>query len=526
MHPVETIVLLLILVIGLALLAQRLRLAFPILLTVGGLGISFLPGLPRVVLDSSVVLLVFLPPVLYSAAWYTNWSNFRRYSEPIVVLALGLVLTTSLGISLLAHAMIPGFTLAMGLLLGAIVLPPDAVAATAIMKTQTVPRKIVTILEGESLVNDATALVLLQLALATVTTGTFSLGESLLDFVVLSGGGVGVGLAVGFVSFCIHKHAKLEPALETVLTFVTAYSAYLLAEHLHLSGVLSVVAAGLFIGHKQSRVHSPIVRMQAVAVWDFVIMLLNGLIFILIGLQLPSVVNAIQGQSVGQLVTYGFGISLAVVAIRFAFVFMADTLSNEVRKRLRLPPIFPSRRHTTLLAYISMRGIVSLAAVLSIPERLPDGTPFPGRNLILFITFCVILFTLVGQGLLLPVVIRMLAFGQQTTDYLSRQEVKKQLSQRALAQVRQLVGQEKLTGATVQAVIDRHQERIRELDSADTATRMNQHQLNQKLMLTSIQAQRDELITLRDQQQIDVELFHELENELDREEIQWHHEEV
>ncbi|QKZ13848.1 Na+/H+ antiporter [Spirosoma sp. KUDC1026] len=522
MHPLETVILLLVFVLGLAMLARRIHLVFPILLTVGGLVIGLVPGLPQVVLDPSVVLLVFLPPVLYSAAWYTNWSDFRRYAEPVIVLALGLVLVTSLGVAWLAHAIIPGFTIAMGLLLGAIVSPSDAVAATAIMKTQSVPRKIVTILEGESLVNDASALVLLQLALAAVSTGAFSLGHALLEFVLLSGGGIGVGLVVGFVSYCIHRHAKLEPGLETILTFVTAYLAYLVAEHLHLSGVLSVVTAGLFIGHKQSRIHSPIVRMQAVAVWDFVIVLLNGLIFILIGLQLPHVVSAIKGESTNHLLAYGIGISLTVVIIRFGFIFMADTLSNQVRKLVHLPPIFPSRRYTTLLAYISMRGIVSLAAVLSIPEHLPNGSPFPGRNLILFITFCVILFTLVVQGVLLPVVIRALAFGQQPTDYLSRHEVRKQLSQRALRQVQQLVCQEKLTGAAVQVIVAQHQMRAKELAHMETAALLDQHQLNQKLMLTGIQAQRDELINLRDRQQIDVELFHELENELDREEIQWH----
>jgi monovalent cation/hydrogen antiporter len=233
-------------------------------------------------------------------------------------------------------------------------------------------------------------------------------------------------------------------------------------------------------------------------------------------------VSAIRGQSADHLLAYGIGISLTVVIIRFAFIFMADTLSNQVRKLMHLPPIFPSRRYTTLLAYISMRGIVSLAAVLSIPEHLPNGSPFPGRNLILFITFCVILFTLVVQGVLLPVFIRALAFGQHPTDYLSRHEVRKQLSQRALRQVQQLVCQEKLTGVAVQAIVAQHQMRVNELAHMETAALLDQHQLNQKLMLTGIQAQRDELINLRDRQQIDVELFHELENELDREEIQWH----
>ena len=521
MHPLETVVLLLIFVIGLALLARRLHIVFPILLTVGGLAIGFIPGLPNVVLDSSVVLLVFLPPVLYSAAWYTNWSDFRRNVEPIVVLALGLVLATSVGIALVAHALIPGFTLAMGLLLGAIISPSDAVAATAVMKTLSVPRRIVTILEGESLVNDATALVIFQLALATMGTGAFSLTDSLTHFLLLAGGGVGVGLVVGYLSFCLHKHGRLEPALETTLTFVTAYSAYLAAEKLHLSGVLSVVTAGLLLGHKQSRVHSPVVRMQAVAVWDFVIVLLNGLIFILIGLQLPHVVASIKGQSLGELVGFGLLISLTAVAIRFLYIFLADTVSNGVRWGMHLSPVFPSRQHTTLLAYISMRGIVSLAAALSIPERLSNGLPCPGRNLILFITFCVILFTLVVQGTLLPAVIRALAFGQQPADYLSRHEIRQRLSRRALKSLRQVVDKEGLEGQTVQDIIVQHQVRVDELEQGASVNSSGQHQLNQKLMLSAVQAQRDELIALRDAQQIDVELFHELENELDRQEVQW-----
>ncbi|MVM41810.1 Na+/H+ antiporter [Spirosoma sp. HMF3257] len=520
MHPLETVLLLLIFVIGLALIAQRLNLVFPILLTVGGLVIGFIPGLPNVGLDSSVVLLVFLPPILYSAAWYTNWSDFRRNLEPVVVLALGLVLATSIGIAYVATWLIPGFTLATGLLLGAIVSPSDAVAATAIMKTLAVPRKIVAILEGESLVNDATALVLFQLALATMSSGHFSLTDSLLEFVQLALGGVCSGLVIGYLSFWLHKYGRLEPALETVLTFVTAYSAYIAAEHLHLSGVLSVVTAGLLLGHKQSRVHSPTTRMQAVAVWDFVVVLLNGLIFILIGLQLPHVVDSSKGQSLGQLAWFGLLISLTAVAIRFVGIFGADTVSTLIRKKVHLPPVFPSYKHTTLLAYISMRGIVSLAAALSIPERLPNGLPCPGRNLILFITFCVILFTLVGQGSLLPIVIRALHFGQQSTDYLSRREIRKRLSQKALAVIHRVVNKEGLAGDTVQEIIDRHQERVDELDRVDSEKTLSQHQLSQKLTLSSIQAQRSELLNLRDAQLIDVELFHELENELDREEIQ------
>ncbi|CAN5676067.1 Na+/H+ antiporter [soil metagenome] len=523
MHPLETVILLLIFVIGLALLARRLRLVFPILLTVGGLCIGFipdLPDLPDVSLDPSIVLLVFLPPILYSAAWYTNWSDFRRNLEPIVVLALCLVLATSVGIALVAQALIPGFTLAMGLLLGAIVSPSDAVAATAVMKTLTVPRRIMTILEGESLVNDATALVLFQLALATIGTGAFSLSDSLLHFLVLAGGGVVVGLAVGYVSYWLHKHGRLEPALETVLTFVTAYSAYLAAEKLHLSGVLSVVTAGLLIGHKQSRVHSPVVRMQAVAVWDFVIVLLNGLIFILIGLQLPHVVTAIEGQSLGQLVRYGLLISLTAVLIRFMFIFLADTVSNQFRRLIHLSPVFPSRKHTTLLAYVSMRGIVSLAAALSIPERLPNGLPCPGRNLILFITFCVILFTLVGQGIALPAVIRVLQFGQQPTGYLSQHEIRQRLSKRALAGLHQLVSREGLTGTVVDEIMARYQAQVNVLEQAESATTLSRYRLGHKLMQAAIQSQREELLSLRDTQQIDVEVFHELENELDRDELQ------
>jgi Na+/H+ antiporter len=520
MHPLETVLLLLIFVIVLAVIARRLNLAFPILLTVGGLFISFFPGLPNVDLDSSVVLVVFLPPLLYSAAWYTNWSDFRRNLEPVVVLALGLVLATSVGIAYIANLFIPGFTLATGLLLGAVVSPSDAVAATAVMKTLAVPQKIAIILEGESLVNDATALVIFQLALVTVGTGSFSLTDSLLDFVRLAGGGIAIGVATGYLSSWLHKSAHLEPALETVLTFVTAYSAYLAAEHLALSGVLSVVSAGLVVGHKQSRVHSPTTRMQAIAVWDFVVVLLNGLIFILIGLQLPDMVADIKGQSLGQLMWFGLLISITAVAIRFLYIFLANGLSNQVRKMIHRPSLFPSRKHTTLLAYISMRGIVSLAAALSIPERLSNGTPFPERNLIVFITFCVILFTLVGQGVFLPTFIRMLQFGQQATDYLSKKEVRQRLSKQALTAVQGLVDEEGLTGETVQKIIARHQARVDELEQGDQLSVVSQHQLRHKLMLSAIQAQRTALLGLRDTQEIDVDLFHELENELDREEVQ------
>lgn len=483
MHPIEIVILLLALVIVLYIIARKLRVIFPVFLTLSGLLISLVPGVPEIQTDPSLVLLVFLPPILYAAAWYTNVREFFKNLEPIVLLALGLVLATSIGIAYLAWWLIPGFTLFTGFLLGAIVSPPDAVAATAVLKQVKVPKKIVSILEGESLVNDATALVSFQIALLAISTGSFSWSASVGKFLTLSAGGIAVGGAVGYGAYLLHRHFKMERSIETILTFVTAYAAYILAEKLHFSGVLGVVTAGLWMGSQQSLVHSARMRIQAVAVWDFVIVLLNGLIFILIGMQLPGIIRHIPETDLPTLLGYGLLVSLGVILIRVVYIYFLDSLSNRIRKALGLPPVFPSKKHTTVLAYTAMRGIVSLAAAFSIPLYLQGNQAFPNRDMILFLSFSVVLFTLVFQGLSLPKLVQRLNFSGEAGDHTPLKTLRKQLAN--------LVK-----------------------DLGPTAS-----------VAQTIRLQRRFLVDLKNQDRIDIEHFHLLENELDLEEARTEREE-
>ncbi|MCU0434934.1 MAG: Na+/H+ antiporter [Bacteroidia bacterium] len=517
MHTIETVILLLAFVTVLALFARKLRIVFPVLLTLAGLGIGCIPGLPEITIDPSVVLLVFLPPILYSAAWYTNWKEFWSNIEPVTVLALGLVLTTCLGIAFTAWWLLPGFTLATGFLLGAIVSPPDAVAATAVLKRVRVSKKIVTVLEGESLVNDASALVAFQVALVAITTGSFSAGESVGKFFLLAGGGILVGLAVGALSYWLHKTFEMEPAIETVLTFVTAYASYIVAERLHVSGVLGAVSAGLFMGSRQSAVHKASMRIQAVAVWDFVNVVLNGIIFILIGLQLPVAVRQITTSSLPELAGYGLLISIAAIVIRFAFIFFVDTLSNAIRRKLGKPTVFPTKKHTTVLAFTAMRGIVSLAAVFSIPVLLQNGQPFPVRHEIIFITFMVVLFTLVVQGISLPWLVKALKFSSDHSHHLPVSEIRTRLLRHAHQSVKEMIEKENINHHLADKILDwQHQQ----LKLQQNAGEMNstERELVDKLSLQSARARREMLHRLKKEDKIDIEDYHRIEHELDLEE--------
>jgi CPA1 family monovalent cation:H+ antiporter len=518
MQAIEVVILLLIIVVALSVFARRLNIVFPVLLTLAGLFIGFIPGIPEIVLDPSVVLLVFLPPVLYSAAWYTNWQDFKRNLEPITVLALGLVIATSITIAYTAQAFLPGFTLAMGFLLGSIISPPDAVAATSVLKRVSIPKKIVTVLEGESLVNDASALIVFQFALAAVSTGTFSITQASGKFLFVVTGGILIGFLIGYLAYLIHRRFTIEPALETMFTFVTAYGAYLAAEQLHLNGVLSVVTAGLFMGSKQSRLHSPAMRIQAIAVWDFVIVFINGLIFILIGLQLPHLIKDIQNQDIPHLIWYGFIISIAATVIRFVYVFIADTISDRARDRLKIPRVFPSIKHTTVLAFTSMRGVVSLAAAFSIPVAIEDGTAFPQRDLILFVAFCVVVFTLVLQGLTLPALIRILKFEKDPNERKRRYQVRHQLSETAFKKIEHIMNEENIQHEIARKIKDWHYQKLVHHININDEDTIEEKQVSQKLQLASIAARREKLFELKDAGEIETELFHELENDLDLEE--------
>jgi Na+/H+ antiporter len=432
---IETIFVLLAAVATLATLANRIGVPYPILLVLGGLVLGFVPGLPRVELEPEVVFLLFLPPLLYVSAIFTSWRDFRTNLRKISQLAVALVLMTVCTVAAVAHWAV-GLPWGAAFVLGAIVSPTDAIAATSIAQRLGIPRRIVTVLEGESLINDATGIVAYRVAVAAVAAGGFSLWQAGLQFVIGAVGGVMVGLAVGWLVVWARRHVSEEPNVQNTISLLTPFAAYLLAEEpshylwgrlglpgeFAFSGVLAVVAAGLYLARRVPYVVTPQARLQAYAFWELVIFLLNGLIFALIGLQLRSIVERLSETEYGaaQLVLYAVLISLAVILVRFLWVFSAAYSPRWENRSLRWPDPLPSPHAATVIAWSGMRGVISLAAALSLPLTVESDAPFPGRDLILFLTFAVILATLVVQGLSLPALIR----GLEDDGTAEREEVR------------------------------------------------------------------------------------------------------
>ncbi|WP_082116039.1 Na+/H+ antiporter [Hymenobacter terrenus] len=390
----------------LVMLGQKLGISYPIFLVLGGLVLSFVPGLPHIAIAPDLIFLIFLPPLLYEAAWYTSWHDFWRWRRPIALLAFGLVAFTSVIVAVVAQAIIPGFTLALGFLLGGIISPPDAVAATSVLRGIKVPRRVTAILEGESLINDASSLIVFRFALAAVVSGTFVWHEAVGSFLLVSGMGLAIGIGVAYGFYLIHKYLPTTPSINTVLTFMAPYVMYLMAEEFHFSGVLAVVSGGLLLSRLSHRVFDANTRLQAGSVWSSVSFVLNGLVFILIGLQLPIAVEGLGEYSLHEAIAYGLLMSVLVIVIRLLWMYPAAFIPRFFSQRIRTSEASPGWQGPLVLGWAGMRGVVSLAAALSVPLTTADGLQFPQRNLMLFITFVVILVTLVVQGLTLPAIIR------------------------------------------------------------------------------------------------------------------------
>ncbi len=386
---------------------ERLRISYPIFLVLGGLLISQVPGVPVIEINPDLVFLIFLPPILYSAAWYTSWHDFWKWKRPIGLLAFGLVIITSIVVAYVSSSLIPGFTLAAGFLLGGIISPPDAVAATSVLRGMSIPKRAITILEGESLINDASSLIVFRFALVAMVTGKFAMQDAVIDFFLMAFMGVAIGLAIAVLTFYLHRLLPTTPTIDITMTLLTPYVMYIVAEHYHFSGVLAVVSGGLFLSYRSHKFLNYKSRLAAWGVWETLIFILNGTIFLLIGLNLPVVVRGLQDISVGQAVAYGLIISVLLIVIRVIWTFTMAHLPRWLFKSIREKESSPGWKGPFVVSFAAMRGVVSLAAALSIPYLLPSHEPFPFRNLILFITFIIILVTLVGQGLALPWLIRL-----------------------------------------------------------------------------------------------------------------------
>ena len=475
-------------------IAPTLRIPYPILLVLGGLAIGVVPGMPEFELDPELVFFGVLPPLLYSAAFFTSLRELRATARPIGLLAVGLVLVTTVGVAVVAHTFVDGLSWASAFVLGAIVSPTDPLAATSIARRLGVPRKLVTIVEGESLVNDGTGLVLYRVAVAAVVTGSFSAFDTGGLFVVSAGGGIVVGLGVGWLVRQVRRRLDNPPA-EITISLLTGYVAFIPAELMGVSAVLAAVTAGIYLGWHTPELTSAQVRLQGVAVWEIVQYLLNALLFVLIGLQLPVVIDALGDVSATRLLGYAGLVSATVIALRFAWVFAVLHAPKWIARRMS------NWRGAVFLSWAGMRGAVSLAAALALPLETEAGAPFPGRDLILFLTFSVILATLVGQGLTLPYVIRTLGLEDYGIEDREDARARVHVAEAALARLEELVSEEWVREDTAERVRGAYRFRTSRfqarLDGADDGAIESRSQDYQRLRRELLDAERRALVDLR-----------------------------
>lgn len=425
-----------IVILLLVMLSQKLKVAYPVVLVLGGLVISFIPGLPLIQIDPELIFIIFLPPLLYEAAWYTSWKELWKWRRVISSFAFLIVLITSLVVALVAHSCIPGFTLALGFLLGGIVSPPDAVSATSILRQVKVPKRVTSILEGESLLNDASSLIVFRFALIAVSTGSFVFHEAATSFVVVIVMGIATGLIIGLVYYALHRWLPTDANIDVVLTLTAPYVMYIVAEEFHFSGVLAVVTGGLFLSARSHRILSHRSRLRGTTVWSALSFVLNGLVFILIGLELPVIVAGLGDVSLVAAIGYGVLVTAVLVVSRILCTLGASVFTVFISRYIKTADNRPGWRGPIIIGWAGMRGVVSLAAALSVPFYLDNGAVFPQRNLILFITFMVILLTLVVQGLSLPLVIRKVNMedpDRHLSPELQEVQVKRILAERSVA---------------------------------------------------------------------------------------------
>jgi Na+/H+ antiporter len=510
MSDVELVLLLLVATTLMAVVAQRLAVAYPIVLVLGGLLLGLVPSLPHISLSPHLVFELFLPPLLFSAAVFMPWPEFKANLRPILLLAIGLVLATTVAVAYVAAATI-GLPLAVGFVLGAIVSPPDAIAATAIAERLHLPHRLAVILEGESLINDAAGLVLFRFAVAAVVTGAFAPSDAALELAKVAIGGTLLGLAVGWGAAELYRRMA-DPSIVTALTLLTPFAAYLPAELLGLSGVLATVAAGIYVGWRSSVVFTPATRVRAGFVWNTFVFMLNGLAFILIGLQLPFILVEIQDESPWLLTVAALSVLGVVIVVRILWIFIASYLSRLLSRRARRynPP--PSWQTLTVLSWAGMRGIVSLAAALALPDMIASGAPFPYRGLVLFLAFTVILGTLVLQGLTLPPLINALGVCGVSNDE-EKLEARRFTLEAALMRLDELAEQEDLPPDGLVHLRQRYEHALRVLDERDVD--VGDIHTHRRLQLELMAAERRVLLEMRHHGAVSNEIFRELERSLD-----------
>lgn len=527
-HAVQTVFLLLLLfVAAFAALARKLKTPYPIVLVLAGLLLGFVPGIPRITLNPDLIFLGVLPPLLYSAAWLTSWRDFKFHIASISLLAFGLVGFTVAGVAWTASLLFPGFDARTGVVLGAVVATTDAIAATTIARRVGLPQRIVDILEGESLVNDATGLLALEFGLAMVVDGavpTIWEGVGRLLWLVIAG--VGVGLALGLLVDRVERLVDDGP-IEISISVMIPYAAYLGAEAIHASGVLAVVACGLYLSRQSAHFFSAGVRLQVWAVWDALTFVLNGIVFVLIGLQLPYVRAGIQAYSLGTLALYGLFFSALVIALRLIWTFPGAHLAAFIRQHLQGQQVQKlDVRQIFVVGWTGMRGVVALAAALSLPATLGDGSPFAQRNLIVFLTFSVILVTLVLQGLTLPPLIRSLRLAGLEGPNCEEQEARHIVLQAAMTHLSEARSHDRPEFRPLYDDLAQHyRERMATLlgrDGDGDGTSLENSARYQELMQEVLRVERQTAVGLRNEGRINDEVLRRIERELDLSETRFH----
>ena len=505
---------------ALLILAGPLRIPYPILLVVGGLLLGFVPGLPTVTMPPELVLVGVLPPLLYAAAYSTGLRELRQNLRPISLLAVGLVLVTTAGIAVVAHALL-GLGWAEAFVLGAVVSPTDPIAATAVGRRLGVPRRLIDVVEGESLVNDGTALVLLNTALIAAVGGSFSLwaagGELVLNIV----GGVAVGLAVGYVIRRIRRPLD-NPPLEVTIAFLTGYFAFLPASALGVSGVLAVVTAGVYMGWYTPELTTVQTRLQGRAFWEIFTFLLNVLLFGLVGLQLRPILDALADRGTESLVGDTAAIVLAVVILRIAGVFAVTYLPRRLIPRVREHDPYPPWRYPAFISWNGMRGAVTIAAALLVPLTTDAGLPFPDRDLIVYLAFAVVLATLVVQGLSLPVVIRALRLREDDVDADAEESrARIRAAEAALERLDELIDENWVMDDTAERLRGQYRFRIDRFSARidpDGDGKIEKRSMKfQRLRRELLEAERHAVVEMRNTGEISDEVMRRVERDLDLE---------
>lgn len=529
-HEAEVTLLLLIAMIALlAAAAQRLRVPYPIVLLLGGLTLSFFPWIPKVSIDPTFIFLVVLPPLLFASTINIGWAELRANSAHILMLGLGLVAFTVIAVATAMHFIVPGFNWRVGAVLGAVLSTTDTIAVGAVARRVGLPHRILQVIEGESLTNDAMGLLALQFTSALVVSGTVpTLLGGIGDFIWLIVAGIFAGLVVAIP--IAHFERRLQSvALQLLVSIVTPYFAYLLGESLHGSGVLATVVCGLYFGRMQSRAFSSQTRLESKAVWDTIDFSLNGLVFILIGLQLPSILHGMGDSNWTQKLLHAAMVCALVIGLRFMWVFAGARSVQAIRNRLfHREGEYISNRVLTVVSWSGMRGVLTLAAALSLPSVIANGHPFPERQAIIFFSYAVILVTLLGQGLSLPTLIRRLNVAEPEDVRKMALAARAAVVHAGLERLQQIRDEDEDLEAnrTGYELLERfYQDRLRGLEPEQKEekeqSKQEQQRTMQQIAYSLRQAEREELMRLRAAGRIRDNTLREVERELDLLDVHW-----